>query len=189
VPPSVNQTRARAERDVIGGNKVDIDNVYISSAAPVGIVETLMAKLQQEIKDSPESCEFIDKLLRYQSGRSHGGIVGLEAKLKAAGRYSEYDDALERKEMFVKLLDQWSLYSSAQQIFVYLLARAEHYFVYHIQPQLKELSQIQVNTLTTEFVIEPTVNDCGSTVFEIDHNVAMGMVYWLAEKCFVRWHP
>ncbi|WP_368039360.1 MULTISPECIES: ABC-three component system protein [unclassified Tardiphaga] len=36
--------------------------------------------------------------------------------------------------------------------------------------------------------MEPTVSECGASVFEIDHNTALGMVYWLAEQCFVRWH-
>src|SRR6185312_8611058 len=72
----------------------------------------------------------------YGDNKTYDGVVGLEAKLKHAGREDTYDDAIEMKEMFVKLLHQWSLYASAQQIFVYLLARAERHFNDIILPQI-----------------------------------------------------
>jgi hypothetical protein len=184
---TVNQSRSTAQGDMVGGDKV-VNNNYVNSAIPIGVIEKLLLKLQEEMEKSPEKCEFIDNLLRFRKGRKHDGVIGLEGKLQAGGRSDEYEDALERKEMFVKLLDSWSMYASAQQIFVHLLARAEHYFFYTIQPQLGVLTTVEVNELTTKLIVDPTVNDCGSSVFEIDHNVAMGMVYWLAEQCFVRWH-
>jgi len=57
-----------------------------------------------------------------------------------------------------------------------------------ILPQIPALDVAQLNTLVNELIVEPTVNECGASVFEIDHNTALGMVYWLAEQCFVRWH-
>ena len=92
------------------------------------------------------------------------------------------------KEMFAKLLDQWSLYASAQQIFVFLLARAERQFNDIILPQVPVLDAVGINKLTNELIVEPAVIECGASVFELDHNTALGMVYWLAEQCFVRWH-
>ena len=184
---TVNQSRAKADGDIVAGNK-NVNNNYITSIISVGVIEKLLEKLQEEMNQDPNKCDFIDQLLRFRKGRKRDGVAGLEGKLQAGGRSDEYEDALERKEMFVKLLDKWSMYTSAQKIFVQLLARAEHHFYYNIQPQLKNLTILEVNELTTKLVVDPTVSDCGSSVFEIDHNVAMGMVYWLAEQCFVRWH-
>jgi hypothetical protein len=145
-------------------------------------------RLNDELKNDQKAQNTIEKLQRFYKNKPYDGIAGLEDKLKHAGREATYDDAIEMKEMFVKLLHQWSLYASAQQIFVYLLARAERHFNDIILPQIPALDAAQVNTLVNELIVEPTVQECGASVFEIDHNTALGMVYWLAEQCFVRWH-
>ncbi len=89
--------------------------------------------------------------------------------------------------MFVKLLERWSLYASAQEIFVYLLAQAEHNFNLTVYPQIPVLSEIQVNQLVDRLIIAPTIEQCGASVFVLNHNVCMGMLYWLAEQCGL--HP
>jgi hypothetical protein len=181
----VDQTRASAGRDIAGR---DINTTINNAPYAAGVVEKLLEKLQVETEHDQHSRERIERLQRYYIKRAHDGIVGLEAKLTQAGRQASYMDAIEMKEMFAKLLEQWSLYGSAQQIFVFLLARAERHFNDIILPQLSDMSAVEINQLMNELIVEPTVQDCGASVFEMDHNVAMGMVYWLAEQCFVRWH-
>jgi hypothetical protein len=171
----------------IAGRDVNTTVVNIASQA-AGIVEQLLQKLSIEKDQDQHSHERIDRLQRFYIQRAHDGVNGLEAKLTHGGRQDSYMDAIEMKEMFAKLLEQWSLYSSAQKIFVYLLARAERQFNDIILPQISDLSSVEVNQLVNHLIVEPTVQDCGASVFEIDHNVAMGMIYWLAEQCFVRWH-
>jgi hypothetical protein len=184
---NVDQSHAGAARDIVGR---DINNTTINNAAPraAGIVEQLLQKLSAEKNHDQKVRDTIARLQRYYVQRAHDGVTGLEAKLKAAGREQQYIDAIEMKEMFAKLLEQWSLYASAQQIFVYLLARAERQFNDIILPQIPTLDLVGVNKLMRHLIIEPTVRDCGASVFEIDDNTAMGMIYWLAEQCFVRWH-
>lgn len=184
----VDQSRACAEGDIAGHdiNNTTINNFTAPQAAKV--IEQLLQKLHAEMEQDQKVHDTIERLQRFHRQRSHDGVNGLEAKLQAGNREAEYLDAIEMKEMFAKLLEEWSLYASAQQIFAYLLARAEQQFRSIILPQLHELDIISVNKLMTEFIVEPTVNECGASVFEVDHNVAMGMIYWLAEQCFVRWH-
>jgi C-terminal domain 9 of the ABC-three component (ABC-3C) systems len=69
-----------------------------------------------------------------------------------------------------------------------LLARAERQFNDVILPQVTKLDAVGINQLTNELIVEPAVMECGASVFQLDHNTALGMVYWLAEQCFVRWH-
>jgi hypothetical protein len=152
------------------------------------IVAQLLTKLQREIQENEKVRHTIDTLARFQEQRSLDGISGLEAKLQAGGRAGEYVAALEKKEMFVKLLERWSLYASAQEIFAYLLAQAEHQFNYVTYPQIHILAEVQINKLVDELILAPTIEQCGTGVFVLNHNVCMGMVYWLAEQCFVRWH-
>ncbi|HEY5305331.1 MAG TPA: ABC-three component system protein [Pseudolabrys sp.] len=164
---------------------VNVTNILPRS---VGVVEALLNKLHDEMRSDLQVAARIERLQRYYVQRAHDGVIGLEAKLAKAGREDSYLDAIEMKEMFVKILERWSLYASAQQIFVHLLARAERNFSDVILPQVASLDRTQVNSLIKELIVDPTVTDCGSSVFEIDHNTATGMVYWLAEQCFVRWH-
>jgi hypothetical protein len=183
----VDQSGARAEGNISGR---DINKTIHNYAAPraAGIIEVLLQRLNDEMAQDKKIRETLHRLQRFYKQRAPDGVIGLEAKLHASGRQTYYMDAIEMKEMFVKLLEQWSLYASAQQIFIHLLARAERHFNDLILPQIASLNVVEINKLMNELIVEPTVAECGASVIELDHNTAMGMIYWLAEQCFVRWH-
>lgn len=184
MPIKVDQAGATAQGDIVGRDK----HQHIHLTSPPGVVEQLLQKLQKEVENNEQVRETIEALAFFHKRRPHGGVTGLQAKLDAANRSDEYLDAIEKKELFAKLLERWSLYASAQEIFAYLLGKAEHEFNYVIRPQLGGMTRLQANELVLERIIAPTVLECGSTVFTINHSTAMGMIYWLAEQCFVRWH-
>ena len=185
--PSVSQAGS-----VVSGNQVAGDfsqtNNYILSQSGATVIEKLLAQLQIEVENNLHCSDMLKRLQRYHGGKVVDGVRGLEAKLRHVGREGEYYDALERKESFAQLLEYWSLYASAQEIFVHLLAKAEHFFNYEILPDVPDLSISEINRRINFLIVDPTVNECGASLFKIDHFVAMGMVYWLAEQCFVRWH-
>jgi hypothetical protein len=181
----VTQKGATASGDIVGRDKI---THYHSSPAKGGIVEQLLERLQAEVEKNEKVRHTVEALARFQTQKSHDGINGLEAKLKAGCREAEYMSALEKKEHFAKLLEKWSLYASAQEIFAYLLAQIEYQFNYFIYPQITKVDQITVNQLVNDRIVIPTINECGSAVFVLNHGIVMGMVYWLAEQCFVRWH-
>ena len=164
----------------------DQNNFYTPIATSP--VEKLLAKLDSEIEKQQHIQHTIDRLLRFQKSIAPDGVSGLEAKLLHANRGNEIYEALEKKEAFAMLLERYSLYASAQELFVVLLARAEYQFTRFIYPQVDDLSQVEVNLLIDERIVAPTVQECGASVIAIDHNVALGMVFWLAEQCYVRWH-
>ncbi|WP_425989265.1 ABC-three component system protein [Ensifer sp. R-19] len=179
---TVDQRSARAERDVIGRDK----NVIIE--APKTMVEKLLHRLREQYDSSDETKITIDELARYHVRRSQDGIQGLENKLIAANMSHYYDDAIEKKEMFAKLLERWSLYSSAQAIFVHILAKTEAEFSHVIYPQIPKLSECEMNAMIMDRIVNPVVEECNSELMTISHNIVLGMVYWLAEQCFIRWH-
>ncbi|MDD3181321.1 MAG: hypothetical protein PHD48_00720 [Alphaproteobacteria bacterium] len=183
-PQNVDQRNATAGRDIIAGDM----HYHLPPSPTATVIEQLLVKLQQEIEDSAQVRAMIDRLRYYYEQKATDGITGLEAKLKKGGREHEVLLALEKKEMFVKMLDKWSLYSSAQEIFVYLLAKAEHEFSYHVLPQIGNLRESEINEMVSQKIVEPIVAECGATTLKMHHGMAMGMVYWLAEQCFVRWH-
>ena len=184
--PKINQKGATALGDVVAGDKSE--KHYHWELAKAGVVGQLLKKLQEEVENSEEVQHTIEALTHYYSRRAPDGINGLKAKLEAGDRSNEYFEALEKKELFAKLLEKWSLYVSAQEIFAYLLAKAEYEFTYFINPQIPALDPMEINQLVNDRVVMPTIDECGSSVFTLNHSIVMGMVYWLAEQCFVRWH-
>ena len=169
-----------------GGSIVGRD--YNNFEAKRSVVEKLLLKLQQQYQCSEQTQTTIDELARYHTRRATDGIEGLEAKLKASGRIDYYDEAIEKKEMFAKLLERWSLYSSAQQIFVHILARAENEFTQVIYRQIPQKTQAEINALVIDRIVNPIVEECGGELMSVNHNLVQGMVYWLAEQCFIKWH-
>lgn len=179
----IDQSGASASGDIVAGDK----NVYQVSLPPSRI-EQLMERLAHEIETKAEIRETIEQLQFFHNKVNVDDVVGLEAKLTKAGRDSELYLALAKKEQFAKLLEKYSLYSSAQRIFAYILAKAEHQFNSVIYPQIACQDIPSVNILVTERIVDPLVSECGIGPIDITHSIVMGMIYWLADQCFVRWH-
>ena len=147
-----------------------------------------MEKLRHEMETDQTVRDTIISLQLFYLRKSDDGVGGLVPKLIKGGRQSETLFALDKKEQFAKLLEHWSLYASAQEIFAYLLAKAEHKFSIEIKPKVKNITSEDIDKLITSNIIEPLIAECGVGVFNLNHSIAMGMLYWLAEMCFVRWH-
>lgn len=177
----VNQGGAVAGGDVVGRDK------YIYEA-PKSMIEKLLIRLKEQYECNDQVQETIDELARYHSRRASDGIFGLEAKLIAAGKSSIYDDAIEKKEMFAKLLQKWSLYSSAQMIFVHILAKAENEFNSVVYLEIPTKTEAEINALVLDRIVNPIVEECSSELMGVSYNLVQGMIYWLAEQCFIKWH-
>lgn len=184
---NVNQKGAVAGGDVVARDKYE---KHIHEAAPPKLskLEKLKERLRQEINNDAQCHQIIDELLYFQKKVPDDGVIGLEAKLEAAGRSQQLMSALEMKERFAKLLERWSLYGSAQEIFAHLLAMADYRFGHQIKPLMEKLGSVEIDELIEQKIIVPAIEDTGVDVFSLDHHAAMGMVYWLAEQCRVRWH-
>lgn len=169
-----------------GGHIVGRDLVTV--LAPQSRIEKLLCRLKEQYDKDERARSTMDELARYHCRRAPDGIMGLEAKLSASGRSEYYNDAIEKKEMFSKLLAAWSLYSAAQQIFVHILARAENEFNSVIYGQIPSKTIEEINALVIDRIVNPIVEECCSDTIFIDHNIIQGMVYWLAEQCFIKWH-
>lgn len=186
-----NQSGASAGGDIVGGDKVTRTDLHFEfrRCGAASKIEALKARLAEEMQNDRTASELIDGLQEYhRRRRPHDGIEGLEGKLRAAARDTEILDAYEQKEMFAKLLAKWSLYASAQEIFLHLLSLAVHEFRMSIQPLLGQLDRQGYNELVTQKIVMPLIEEVGDGVMSLDALVTMGLYYWLAEQCFVRWH-
>jgi len=153
-------------------------------------VPGLLDRLDKEISDGDTCVEgFIDDLQMFQDRRSSGKLVGLEAKLTDAERQDQLESALMKKELFAKLLAKMQHYPSAQKIFALFLARIHDVFENHIIPHVSSLDRQEVDQIIEERIIQPTLKDMGAGFehFTINHAHIRGMIYWLADRCYVRW--
>jgi hypothetical protein len=55
-------------------------------------------------------------------------------------------------------------------------------------PQISTLDEVSINKLIAERIVYPLCDEVGAGVFNLDPGLVIGMFYWLAEQCFVRWH-
>jgi hypothetical protein len=185
-----NQAAAQAGGDVVGNNKTtNITAFNFGSAAASSKIHALKMRLLEEVKADKVAQDLIEGFQIYHNRRrAPDGIEGLEQKLRAGCREHEIMDALEQKEMFAKLLARWSMYVSAQEIFVHLLSLAVHEFRMSIQPLLGSLDISSYNEIVSIKIVRPMMEEVGEGTLSMDALVTMGMYYWLAEQCFVRWH-
>jgi hypothetical protein len=179
------QRDASASGDIVGRDKTV--HVHFPVNQHPSKLALLKARLQRDLA-SGEAQAVLDKLQRFAQRVPADGISGLEAKLQHSHRTEQTMRALEMKEQFAKLLESWSLYGSAQDIFVHLLTKVDLLFDQQIRPRLGELDVRQVDELTEKLIVTPIIDECGIEVFDLDYHTAMGMIYWLADRCYVSWH-
>lgn len=177
----VNQKAAQAAGHIVGRD-------YNNYEAPKSGITKLFDDLKSQMERDDTVTDIIVDLARYHTQVANDGIVGLKMKLEVSGRSSFYMNAIEQKEMFAKLLEKHSLYSSAQQIFVLFLSKTESTFNHVVHPEIENGTISSINQMIIEHIIEPISQDCVSDSFVMSHNHIWGMIYWLAEQCFIRWH-
>lgn len=153
-------------------------------------VPGLLDRLSKEISSGTVYVDaFIDDLQMFQNRRSSSRLVGLEAKLKEAEREDQLESAQEKKELFAKLLAKMQHYPAAQQLFALFLARINDVFENNIIPHVSSLDRQQIDQIIEDKILQPTISDMGSGFehFTINHAHIRGMIYWLADRCYVRW--
>ena len=57
-----------------------------------------------------------------------------------------------------------------------------------IQPLLGEVHGLGYNELVSAKIVKLLIDEVGDCILSMDAVVTMGLYYWLAEQCFVRWH-
>jgi hypothetical protein len=183
--PTVDQRQAKAGQDVVAGDKITQNIVSVQRRT---VVDRYSERLAKEIAEDSRVYEVISELQYFTERIAPDAIEGLEAKLEHADRSSQLAEALRQKELFARLLARFSLYQSAQVIIAYLLSQAESVFRTYILPHVSETTPAEYDKLIYENVIVAIVDEVGDTDLAFNHHLAAGLVYWLADQCYVRWH-
>jgi hypothetical protein len=180
---TVDQSRAAPSGDAVGRDKIVNHNSTRKSQ-----IEGWLDKLAAERRDDVQVREFVDSIQYYLQPSPSDGISGLEAKLDHAGRSAQKKAALRKKEAFSKLLEAWRSYPAAQEIFAYFLTKIEATFEAHILPKLSSVPPAEIDQLISSQLVDPIIEEMGTGPFMLNYLHVHGMVYWLAEQCYIRWH-
>ena len=152
----------------------------------------LLKSLNQEVSDDKHCVEFVEELVMFINPRNmeEYEITGLQNKLNHVERGAEYNDAIMKKEIFAKLFKRLEHFQSAQRIFGHFLSRIHEVFDSEIMNQPHTLSRQQVENIVSEKIVQPILDDMGEGCdhFTINPTTIKGMIFWLADKCWVRWH-
>ena len=180
-----NQRNASAGNNIVGRDDNSITNINVIRNERV---RELVIRLDREIAADEMRDQWVDSLQFFDQPYAPDGIIGLEAKLERCGRPDKLVLALRHKELFVKFLSKYALYGAAQELLALCLHRVHQEFEAHVHPVCGEANITQIDQIIASRVISAVVAEYGLGTFALDHGLVLGMTYWLAERCYVRWH-
>jgi hypothetical protein len=181
---TVNQRGAAPGGDAVGRDK--ITNVHHSERRTQ--IDGWIDRLAEELRGNVQMRDFVDSLQYYFQLSPYDEHIGLVAKLDRAGRSAQKSSALRKKEAFSKLLEEWRSYPAAQEIIAYFLTKIETSFEVNVLPLLASSPAADIDTLIQKYLVDPVMAEMGCGPFMLNYNHVLGMVYWLAEQCYIRWH-
>lgn len=180
-----NFSNASAGGSIVAGDQT---NIFQNEHVLTGSIKSLVQKLQKEMDDDSKVSGWIEDLVFFEENHPDDDIVGLEAKLYAAGMEKKKSIALKQKEHFAKFLEKRLLYDAAQQLLALCLHKIFADFEAYVHPQCGSISSDDLNKLIHEKIVSPVVNEYCYGAFSVNHSLVWGMTYWLADRCYVRWH-
>jgi hypothetical protein len=176
--------------DQAGNNITKIINYNNIDGIKPSQVSRLLRLLSEQISADESMIGFIDDLQFFINNRDDEKIVGLKQKLDVCGRSAAYGDAKRKKELFAKLLLKFERFSSAQELFAYIMAAIHETFDSKIIPATASMAAQQIDDLIDVEIIDKIMAEIGegSDHLTLNRTHLKGMIYWLADKCYVRWH-
>lgn len=180
----VNQRGATAGEKIVGRDDNSV-NVLMPGDSQVSV---LVKQLDREIHADEIREQWIDSLQFFEEQYVPDGVRGLEAKLARCGRADKVGLALRHKELFVKFLNRYALYGAAQELLALCLHRIHAEFETHVHPACGSSDVTEIDRIVSEKVVQAVVAEYGLGTFALNHGLVLGMTYWLADRCYVRWH-
>jgi ABC-3C protein len=179
---SVEQNKNVALGDIVAGNKTTTI-VYGKKS----FIDLLNEKYKAELGEGTIS-GFISELQHYMDRATNPDVRGLADKLKDSARSDLIHHSELLKEKAAKKIVRFQTSRAAQEIFVWMLASLYTRFLHHVAPLIQEGSPRDVvDRLMHEKVVEPVLGDLGDNVLSIYPDEMIGLLYFLAGNCHIRW--
>lgn len=182
-----NNTKLTGSQNKLIGGDDNSKNVFVTKTE--GKLSSLFNKLKTSF-DNQEEIEKISKdLKRYTTKRD---TIGLEQKLKDAGKEYLYQDFAWFKQEFFKKLVLYQNYEPAQEIFAYILAIVLEKYTFLIKPMLRanESEKDVLNAISNE-IVNPILNLIESEgcndIIGLSATEIQGMFHYLTGNCHINW--
>lgn len=192
---STNQSKASAGQNLVGRDLTqNSTHIHLPEVSDKSSLHSALRKWIEQLElarlaDDTITFEVASLAFYKRKRTADDGVNGLEAKLRKGGRDRRLQDAVDQKLSFEMILTEWSLFASAQEIFAHLLAKIHNNFNLLRESVPGDSAPFVLDQLINSRILEPIVEECGQVQqFEVNLNVALGMLYWLADQCFIRWH-
>lgn len=185
----ISQTDNEIKGDLAGGDIIKSTVFNFGDNNSNGSQMTnLLGKLKREQENNVRYKNFIEELEHYKNPLKNERVIGLEAKLEAAGRESFLEYGLRMKEEYAKKIIKYQFSEAAQQINVHLLALVESYFMNNVYPFIyKGEPESAINQLITESIVKPLLKELEQNYLGYTAKDINGMLYFLTGNCHIKW--
>jgi hypothetical protein len=178
------QSDISAGGDIAGGNITK--NVIEAPRTPMS---HLLQRLRNEVRADSDFKQTIQHLQHFLDQSQTAKILGVEEKLKRAGRQDEIEEALLGKERFAKRLQAHMFSPVAQEIFACILGKLEVSFKTKIKPLvLAGKSRIDIDSILLDNVINPCFDGLETNDLQLYLPDLRDMLYFLTGNCHINWH-
>lgn len=182
----------------LAGRDVNIHNgpVYVTAypehatSPRTSVFRRLFEKLEREAREDKVLTGYIRALEIYTRSVENEEVVGLEEKLKMAGRQRQTQLAKELKENVYSALKANIFSPTYQLIAATLIAKVHDRFETYVRPLIERSCDAEtIDKAVSEHVVQPfaaELEDCPQ--FEdVAVDYVRGMVYFLTGNCHIRW--
>jgi hypothetical protein len=180
----------------ISGRDTTISNYSqtINNNAPVMYrqdprIRELILEHEQEILADPSYKEFSEKLNNFLNRTVENELRDLQQKLEDGQRDFLVDYAMEQKESVTKKIMSYSHFTTAQEIYTFILANMRVTFLHQIAPKIKssKFDAYEIDDLVVQQIIEPTLISLEGCSLVIDKDELYGLLYVLTGNCYIEW--
>lgn len=181
----------RQEGNQAGGNIAGRDNIIIEAPSrPENALARLFKRLKEEVADDQSLTEYIRELQIFTRHVEEEKIIGLEGKLKVAGRDDQLDMAMAMKEMVFSQLRDNIFSPTFQQIYATLLGKVFEEFETWVKPAIMAgKSRQEIDEIVNLKIIHPIMGEIESfgDYGGVTTQTLRGMIYFLTGNCHIRW--
>lgn len=181
----------RQEGNQAGGNIAGRDNIIVEAPArPENALARLFRRLKEEAADDRTLTKYIRELAIFTRHVEKEKIIGLEEKLKDAGRDDQIDMAMAMKEIVFSQLRDNIFSLTFQQIYATLLGKVFEEFETWVKPVITAGKPRQeIDEIVNMRIIHPIMDEiesCGD-YGGVTPQTLRGMIYFLTGNCHIRW--
>ncbi|WP_236012334.1 ABC-three component system protein [Marinobacter mangrovi] len=170
----------------VGSTIVKLPSFDVSVGA--GALKDLIKKHNELAEDSPEYIFLIEQLQSKIKACESRKMIGLEGKLKKAGKKIYYDQALVSSQKASKTITRFQHVKSYQIIFNHVLGLILTRFNSYILPLIKNgTDDVTLKSAINTTIVEPLYQEVSMAGGMISADLIEGMLYFLTEKCHVEW--